>query len=145
MNIWTYFREKRRERREEKEYRSRLRQTRLRFPIFCKLHGVRSPDHQGAIAQSRVGDHLQIVHTPSDVRLFSVCVYSIPLNRVLGYIEDELEEKLVYAFGHGFCRYGEIEKITGGAPYKYRGCNIRLMETQYFMEEQEDFSHLRGE
>lgn len=88
---------------------------------------------------------MQIVHTPSDARPFSVCVYSVPLNRVLGYIEDELAEKLVYAFGRGFCRDGEIEQITGGAPYKYRGCNIRLLETQYFMEEHEDFSHLRGE
>ena len=144
MNIFQYFQEKRREKQEEKAYLARLQQTRLQFPIFCKLHGVKSPDHQGAIAQSRIGDHLQIVHTPSQERPFLVCAYSVPLNRILGYIDESLAEKLTYAFGRDFCRDGEIEQITGGAPYKYYGCNVRLMDTQYFMEDCEDFSHLHS-
>lgn len=107
----------------------------LEFPLFCKAHAVKSPDHQGAIAQSRVGDHLLIVHTPTEERPCCVCVYSIPLNRVLGYLEEGLSEKLVTAFGEGFCRDGEVEQITGGAPYKYLGCNLRLMDTAYFLED----------
>ena len=107
----------------------------LIFPVFCKLHAVKSPDHQGGIVQSRVGDKLLIVHTPSDDRPFCVSVYSITLNRVLGFIEDTLAEKLTRAFGQNFCRDGEVEQITGGPPYKYYGCNIRVMESQNFIED----------
>jgi len=142
MNIFTYFQEKRREKKEAQTQKEVLEKLGLRFPIFCKLHGIKSPDHQGAIAQSRVGDHLQIVHVPSDNRPYNVCAYSVSLNRILGYIEEELAVKLVCVFGNGFCRDGEIEQITGGEPYKYRGCNVRLMDTQYFMEDCDDFSHL---
>lgn len=145
MNIFTYLQEKRKQKQAEKAYEARLKQTNLRFPIFCKIHGVKSADYQGAIAQSRVGDHLQIVHAPSDIRPFCTYVYSIPLNRVMGYLEEALSEKLVYAFGRGFCRDCEVEQITGGPPYKYYGCNIRLMDSQEFLEDMEDFSHLHGE
>ena len=107
----------------------------LTFPAFCKLHAVKSPDHQGGIVQSRVGDKLLIVHTPSDDRPFCVSVYSITINRVLGFIEDELAEKLTRAFGQNFCRDGEVEQITGGPPYQYYGCNIRVMESQDFIED----------
>lgn len=145
MNIFTYLQEKRKKKQDESAYETRLLQVKLQFPIFCKIHGVKSADYQGAIAQSRVGDHLQIVHAPSDAHPFCVYAYSIPLNRVMGYIEEELSEKLVYAFGRGFCRDGEVEQITGGPPYKYYGCNIRLMESQDFLEDFEEFSHLYGE
>ena len=107
----------------------------LTFPVFCKLHAVKSPDHQGGIVQSRVGDKLLVVHTPSDDRPFCVSVYSITLNRVLGFIEDMLADKLTRAFGQNFCRDGEVEQITGGPPYKYYGCNIRVMESQNFIED----------
>ena len=96
---------------------------------------MKSPDHQGAIAQSRVGDRLLIVHTPTKERPFCTSVYSVTLNRVLGFIDEALADKLTLAFGDEFCRDGEVEQITGGAPYKYFGCNLRLMDTQDFIEE----------
>lgn len=138
MNIFAYLQAKRRAKQEEKAYQKRLETAGLRFPLFCKLHAVKSPDHQGAIAQSRTGDHLLIVHTPTDERPCCVCAYSISLNRVLGFIDEGLSENLVYAFGEGFCRDGEVEQITGGAPYPYFGCNIRLMDTQEFLKEMQE-------
>ena len=105
------------------------------FPIFCKVYAVKSPDHQGAIVQSRVGDKLLVVSTPSEDHPYCVSVYSITLNRVLGFIEETLAEKLTATFGENFCRDGEVEQITGGPPYRYYGCNIRVMDTQYFIED----------
>ena len=135
MSIFTYLREKRKIKAESQGYEMRLHRLGLFFPLFCKVHAVKSPDHQGAIAQSRVGDHLLIVHTPTEERPFCTSVYNITLNRVLGFIDEELSEKLTLAFGKEFCRDGEVEQITGGAPYKYLGCNLRLMDTQDFLEE----------
>ena len=133
---------KRQIKKEEKAYTRRLSESGLSFPVFCKLHAVTSLSHQGAIAQSREGDDLQIVHTPTDGFLTRVSVYSISLNRTLGFLEDSLSEKLIFLFGHGFCRDGEIEKITGGPPHPYFGCNIRILDTKEFLNEYEDFSHL---
>ena len=138
MNIFTYFKEKRKKQAEKQAYAEKLNRLGLSFPLFCKAHAVKSPDHQGAIAQSRVGDHLLIVHTPSKDRPYCTCVYSITLNRVLGYVDEDLSEKLVQAFGQAFCRDGEVEQITGGDPYKYLGCNLRLMDTQDFLEEMQE-------
>ena len=143
MNIFAYLQAKRREKEQAQAYEKRLNETGLRFPLFCKLHAVTSPDHQGAIAQSRIGDHLLIVHTPTDERPYCVCAYSVSLNRVLGFLDEGLAKNLTYAFGEGFCRDGEIEQITGGAPHPYFGCNIRLMDTQYFLEEMKDFPLLK--
>ena len=36
----------------------------LRFPVCCKAHGVSFADRQGALAQSRSGDELQLVQVP---------------------------------------------------------------------------------
>ena len=138
MNIFTYLQEKRKKNEQQRTYEGTLSRLGLSFPLFCKVHAVKSPDHQGAIAQSRVGDHLLIVHTPSDIRPDCVCVYNVSLNRVLGYIDEDLSSKLVTAFGQSFCRDGEVEQITGGAPYKYLGCNLRLMDTQDFLAEMEE-------
>ena len=135
MNIFTYLKAKRTEKARETLYNERLNELGLSFPLFCKVHAVKSADHQGAIAQSRVGDRLLIVHTPTDERPDCVSVYNISLNRVLGFLDEGLSEKLVAAFGKEFVRDGEVEQITGGAPYKYLGCNVRLMDTQYFLEE----------
>ena len=132
MGIFAFFRK-------QKTKSNPTDKTETSFPVFCKLHAVKSPDHQGAIVQSRVGDKLLIVSTPSDERPCCVSVYSISLNRVLGFIDDALAEKLTRAFGQGFCRDGEVEQITGGPPYKYYGCNIRVMDTQYFIEEMKNF------
>ena len=131
MDIFTFLKNRKTE---------RVDATGLTFPLFCKLHAVKSPDHQGGIAQSRVGDKLLIVHTPTDERPFCTSVYNVELNRVLGFIETELAEKLYQVFGENFCRDGEVEQITGGPPYQYYGCNIRVMDTQDYIEEMEDFS-----
>ena len=142
MSIFTLIQEKRKKKERATAYETTLKKLGLSFPLFCKIHAVKSPDHQGALAQSRVGDHLLIVHTPTADRPACVCVYSVSLNRVLGYIGEELSGKLVLAFGDNFCRDGEVEQITGGAPYKYFGCNLRLMDTQDFLEEMQDFPTL---
>ena len=142
MNIFTYLQKKRKKKDEANAYEDVLKRLGLSFPLFCKVHAVKSPDHQGAIAQSRAGDRLLIVHTPTEARPDCVCVYSLSLNRVLGYIDEELSTKLVAAFGKEFCRDGEVEQITGGAPYKYFGCNLRLMDSQDFLQEIEELPSL---
>ena len=125
-------------------YKRRLKKSGLRFPVATKLRGVSAQDLQGALIQSQPLDELQIVHCPSAEFPFGVAVYSIPLNRLLGYLDEELSKKLVYAFGKGFCRDGEIIKRTGGKNGEYYGCNIRIFESMEFMNEYEDFSHLHG-
>ena len=131
MNIFTFLKKRKTENSKESG---------LHFPLFCKLHAVKSLDHQGGIAQSRIGDKLLIVHTPTDERPFRASVYSVELNRVLGFIEDALAEELFHAFGENFCCDGEVEQIVGGPPYKYYGCNIRVMDSKNYIEEMEDFS-----
>ena len=135
MNIRSYFQTKNKEKRARADREAQLQKIGLKFPVFCKVHAVKSPDHQGASVQSRVGDKLQIVHTPTPDRPYCCSVYNIGLNRVLGFIEDGLAEKLTRAFGENFYRDGEVEQITGGPPLAYFGCNIRVMDTQYFLEE----------
>ena len=126
-------------------YKQRLKKSGLSFPIPCKIHGVRSPDRQGALAQSREGDRLQIVHSPEKDYPFNVYVYSVELNRILGYLDAVLAEKLVYVCGKGLCLDGKIEKLTGGAPdYQYIGCNIQIFDTTGMMNDCDDFSHLHS-
>ena len=115
----------------------------LSFPLYCKAHGVKQ--YQGAIVQSAQGDELQIVHRVERSNPYKVYVYSKPLNRVLGYLDEYLSKKLVKLFGKGFCRDAFVETITGGGAYPYYGCNIRILESMSFMEDCEDFSALRGE
>lgn len=136
MNIWQrikkYF------------YGRRKKKLGLTFPLFCKVHGVKQADRQGALAQSRAGDLLQIVHVPTESYPCNVYVYSVAINRVLGYLHEGLSEKFVTLFGKNFCRDAVIENITGGAPeYKYFGCNIRILETCGYMKGCKDFSLLR--
>ena len=126
-------------------YRRRLKKYGLQFPIYCKAHGVKHLDRQGAIAQSRTGDRLQLVHGPLPDYPHNVYVYSISLNRILGYLDETLSIKLVFVFGKGFCRDGIIEAITGGEPYQYFGCNVKLLDTREFCKDETDFSALRGE
>ena len=126
-------------------YRRRLKKCKLTFPLFCKIHGVTSPDRQGALAQSGPGDELQLVHVPLKKYPFNVYVYNISINRVLGYLDSRLAEKLVYLFKRGFCRDGEIEQITGGEDGKCFGCNIRINESMTFLKDTQNFSHLYGE
>lgn len=126
MRILSYFK--------QKFYEGRKRKAKLSFPVFCKLHGVAQPYYQGAIAQSSAGDELQIVHRPTAERPYCVCVYSIEIHRILGYLDERLSQKLVYLFGKDFCRDAEVANVTGGPPeYSYFGCNIRIAETQNMM------------
>ena len=133
MNIFAFLKKRKTE---------NTKESGLHFPLFCKLHAVKSLDHQGGIAQSRIGDKLLIVHTPTDERPFCTSVYSVELNRVLGFIEDALAEELFRAFGENFCRDGEVEQIVGGPPYKYYGCNIRVMDTQDYIEDLKELSSI---
>ena len=114
----------------------------LRFPLYCKIHGVSAPEYQGAICQSREGDELQIVHTPTEKYPYNAYVYSVTLNRLMGYLDGRLAEKLARLFGNGFCIDGEICNITGGEYGEYYGCNIRIFHTTRMMSNVDDFSHL---
>ena len=115
----------------------------LSFPIFCKTHGVKNVLYQGALAQTRTGDRLQIVHVPLREYPHNVYVYSIPLNRILGYLQKELAERLVYAFGGNFCLDAVVENRTGGTePHPIFGCNLRLFHTRQMLVDVKDFSHL---
>ena len=127
-------------------YRSRKNRLGLRFPLYCKIHGVKTADYQGAISQSREQDTLQIVHSPTENYPYNLFVYSVTLNRILGYLHQDLSKKLVQLFGNGFCRDAFIENITGGAEvgYKYLGCNIRIVESMQNMQNAHDLSHLYG-
>ena len=85
--------------------------------------------------QSRAEDELQLVHLPLEDFPFNVYVYSIELNRILGYLDENLSKKLVGVFGQGFCLDGTIEEIIGGPPeYKYYGCMIVLLNSMKMME-----------
>ena len=126
-----------------KFFARRLKKSGLAFPIRTKINGVASPDRQGALAQSMQGDDLQIVHTPLTKYPHNTYVYSISLNRVLGYLEKDLSKKLLYVFKHGFCLDGEIRKRLGGPPeYDYFGCDIYIYETKDLLNDVDDFSHL---
>ncbi len=119
-----------------------MKKSGLSFPVLTKLHGVKSQDRQGALAQSEIGDKLQFVHVALPDYPHNTYAYSIPLNRVLGYLDKELAEKLVYIFGKDFCLDGAIDKIIGGPPMKYRGALIRVFDNNVFMEN-EDISSLK--
>ena len=145
MKIFAHIYKRQNLHRTQQERESKANEMGLHFPIFCKAHAVKSPERQGALAQSRDGDNLQLVHTPTEEYPFCITIYSIPLNRILGYLESELSKKLVTALGDGFCCDGEIERVTGGPPYKYYGCNLRIMDTREFFEDIENIIALYGE
>lgn len=124
------------------QFERRLKKSGLRFPFKTKLHGLKNKERQGGLAQSAPMDELQLVHTPLPDYPHNVYAYSIPLNRVLGYLEEGLSLKLLYVFGENFCLDGEIHKLTGGAPLKYYGCEIYIFDTTEFLKDEDDFSHL---
>ena len=118
----------------------------LSFPIYCRLRGVKKPVRQGALAQSSAEDGLQIVHVPLKDYPHNVYVYSIPLNRILGYLDEETAKDLLAEFGEEFCVDGRIRTMLGGPPkYKYYGCAIRIYNTKNLMAGVEEFTHLHGE
>lgn len=112
----------------------RQKKSGLSFPVLTKIHGVKNFDYQGALAQSESGDKLQLVHVPLENYPHNVYVYSIPLNRILGYLDKPLAQKLVYIFGAGFCLDGTLNEIIGGPPLKYRGAYIHVRDDNVFME-----------
>ena len=140
MRIFTYLKN----RISKWRYQRKCKRLKLTFPIACKVHGVKIAANQGAIAQSKAGDTLQLVHIAKENYPNNVYVYSIPLNRILGYLDEGLSQKLVKLFGKEFCIDGVIEKITG-ENHAVRGCNLRIFDTRVMMANVHDFSHLHGE
>lgn len=124
-------------------YHRKCKRLGISFPLLCKAHGVKNADSQGAIVQSKAGDKLQLVHVSKVNYPNNVYVYSIPLNRVLGYLDERLSQKLVKLFKKGFCIDGTIENVTG-ENYAVRGCNLRIFDTRVMMSDVHDFSHLHG-
>ncbi len=119
----------------------RQKKSGLGFPVYTKLHGVKNADFQGALAQSRAQDKLQLVHVPLPEYPHNTYAYSITLNRVLGYLDKDLSEKLVFVFGAGFCLDGELDEIVGGPPMQYWGARLLVFDDNVFMENCE-LSHL---
>ena len=128
-----------------KIYERKKKKAGISFPLYCKAHGVKQAERQGAIVQSKSGDRLQFVHVPLTAYPYNVYVYNVELNRVLGYVHKNLAEKLVTVFGKGFCRDGVIIEITGGGEYTYYGCNLQIFETMSAMNGmQNDIVHLKS-
>ena len=127
-----------------KLYERKKKRLQLVFPVFCKAHGVKHLDRQGAILQSKQGDRLQLVHVPLKAYPHNVYVYNVELNRVLGYLHKNLAEKLVELFGNGFCRDGVVVAVTGAEEHKYHGCNLQILESMSAMNDLTDFAHLKG-
>ncbi len=125
-------------------YNFKKRRLKLKFPLYAKVKGVKNPSYQGALAQSKDGDKLQLVQVPSEEYPFDVFVYNVNLNRVLGFLDEELGQKLAKLWGKEFCRDGVIYRIVGGGNLKYFGCRILIFETMEMMKNVEDFSSLHG-
>ena len=104
----------------------------LRFPLIANVFGISRTDEQGALLQSRVDDKLQIVHTPSERFPNRVLVYSIELNRILGYIDRSIAKDLIFVLGENFCVDGEIAELYEGTIV---GCAVLIYETTSFMKD----------
>lgn len=107
----------------------------LSLPLEATVFGVSNPLSQGALAQSRAEDKLQIVHTPSEKLPHNVYVYSIELNRILGHLTADLSKALISVFGNGFCLDGEIAEIVGeGTVISPFGVQIVIRATTTYMQ-----------
>lgn len=117
----------------------------LKMPLTTPLYGFKYPDFQGAILQSQTGDEVQIVHLKSKERPYDVLVYSIELNRILGYVDYSLAKSLVAVFKNGFCLDGKItDKYVYDA--NFTACEITVYPTTTYMEPHlQDLSFLHGE
>ena len=96
--------------------RSKCKKYGLEFPVCCKAHGVGKRERQGALAQSRSGDELQLVHIALDEFPFNVYVYSIELNRILGYLEETLAKNWCSFSGRAFAWTEESRKLREDRP-----------------------------
>lgn len=84
----------------------------LEFPVQDTLFSCKIADFQGALAQSREGDCLQIVHVSLDRKTFAAYVYNISINRIIGKIGKQLTQDLLRIFKTGFCLDGELVEIS---------------------------------
>ena len=107
----------------------------ISLPCQTRVFGSSNLNAQGALAQSREGDLLQVVHTPTERHAYNVYVYSIELNRVLGYLDKDLAKSLVSIFGNGFCLDAQIDEIIGSdAKTDPFVADIVIFKTTTFME-----------
>lgn len=104
----------------------------LEFPLEDRLFDCRHADFQGALAQSRKSDELQIVHADLGDNNFAAYVYSIPLNRIIGKLGRQLTQDLLRVFKKGFCLDGEISMIGKDEDGFFR-CEIRIFDRASFM------------
>lgn len=103
----------------------------ITFPLEDRLFLSSAPDRQGALAQSRAGDQLQIAHVKSD-GTYAAVVYSIPLNRVLGVLGRQLTQDLLRLFKSGYCLDGEIVSLFRDENGKLH-CDIRIFDSASMM------------
>ena len=104
------------------------------LPYDTTVFGISNPDSQGALAQSKSGDALQIVHVPTEKHSYNAYVYNIELNRILGYIESELAQNLLYVFGKGYCLDGKILERYGDGQDAPFGAYIRIYHSTEVMK-----------
>ena len=124
-------------------YNRRKKNLSLFFPLPCIVCGVTHEDRQGALAQSKAGDKLQIVHNTQAKEKYKVYVYSVTLNRILGYLRLDVSKKLVKLFKKGFCKDGVLTaRLDKSEKHPYYGCKIAVLESMDMMRDHEDFSHL---
>lgn len=123
----------------------RLWRRELSMPCAAHLFGVSNPDSQGALAQSRNGDALQIVHVPTERFPHNVYAYSIELNRILGYLDRLLAKSLCEVFGKGFCLDARVDELYGGNDGEEFGAQIVIFKTTSLMRPYlNDLPYLRG-
>ena len=127
-------------------YERRKKKYGVYFPYACLVCGVTREDRQGALAQSKAGDQLQIVHRARKYDKNSVYVYSITLNRILGRLHQDVARTLIKLFKKGFCKDGVlVERLEKSEKYPYYGCKIAVFESMKMMNDCKDFSPLHGE
>lgn len=102
----------------------------LHMPLYANVFGTSHKDVQGALAQSRVGDCLQIVRANG-----KAFVYNIELNRIVGYVDREIDKDLLFVFGNEFCLDGEISDIYGGRDGSLFSCRVKIYDTCTFMRD----------
>ena len=105
----------------------------LSLPCKGFVYGTSNASSQGALAQSHEDDKLQLVHVPTEYHPYNTYVYSIELNRILGYLDRELAKTLLSVFGEGFCLDGKISEIWGDGKETPFGFSVTVYQTMSFM------------
>ena len=122
-----------------------MKKSGLVFPLQRTLRGTKSLDRQGALLQTQPNDELQFVHVPLKAYPYNTYAYSVYLNRVLGYLDQDTAKKLVYVFGEGFCLDGEIKTLTNKETDPFISAVVRIYDGKTMMSDIDDFKPLRGE